>query len=122
MCIQDIKLARNAFPKSGKSSGLNGTDVLMLPADATRYSLSASFANGSVVDADYVVLFYVKVGTLIFPLIGLTADHPADTVTLLDVGLAITYEIWANKINGANDPSACCFDACFQAPIEETAK
>lgn len=118
MCKEDIRLARAAVPGDQKFVGTVNPDVLMLKANSERYSVMAAIDEINAGDTN-AVMVYAKSGARVFPLIGLSADHPAGVVSLVDVGNIICEEIWGHLISNTDDPSLYVAETRWDRTQEE---
>lgn len=102
MCKEDVRLARAASPGQSIATTAVATGMKVLAANPNRYSLHAAwvpFMDATLAHAGFIAAVQ---GTAIYPLIGLSNEHPAGHVTILDVGQLIEYEIWMYYNDNAN--------------------
>lgn len=95
MCKEDVRLSRAAVP--GDSVTVVPTAVMtqILKANPERYGLQAGINGVLTTAATGSCTVYAKNGNNLYPLIGLAQDHPAGVININNVGLIITYDIWA---------------------------
>lgn len=95
MCKEDIRLARAASPTQAKSVTPTAAGIIVLTANPNRYALSAKLDTAMDATMSGAVVLAARINGTYYPLIGLSKDHPADTVSLTDVGTMIEGEIFA---------------------------
>jgi hypothetical protein len=118
MCKEDVRLARAASPGQVYTGNPAAVLTRALPGNAERYSLAASLSTTVGYTTPGSCVVYASIGGLLFPLIGLSADHPAGTVNLLDVGSAIQSEIWVKYLQAIDAGNVTIAETKWDQPQE----
>lgn len=119
MCKEDIRLARAATSGTTFTAAAPAAAVRVLGADPNRYAVSAGIGVLTPLTLNVSCLIAAKVGGGYVPLIGLSADHPADRVSVNEVGNLIFEEIWF--VPAGSDPPTNLYVGCstFIQPLED---
>lgn len=119
MCIQDIKLARGASADAPAGNVIAAGVGQLLKANPERYAVSVAIVVAAPgVDA-VSVLVYARVGGKEWPLASLSGYDQSRVLSLVQVGQAITGEIWWSS-GGATLPAAIyAAESAFDQRLEE---
>ena len=118
MCKEDVRLARAAAPGKVYLGDPAGTLTKMLDGNHERYSLSLAFQNQVSNAATFAFVAYARVGDQLYPVLGISADHPMDRCTLYDVGQLIQAEIWGLFVDSDTDAGVYCAETRWNQPQE----
>lgn len=120
MCLQDIKLARAASPSQYSQPNFAvDVPIRVLVADLNRYSFSAWGWRSDGTLGYWQASFFVPIGEVEFPVGSMSKDHPGLVVNVVDLGQAVTGEIWMRVNSDGDPPTINVGDSAWNQPFEE---
>lgn len=119
MCKEDIRIARLASAKAPITALAGSIATMTLPGNPNRYALAVGITVADETVTKPNILVYSLFAGGKFPLAVLTNEHASATISLLDVGQAVTGQI-VFETKGAAEPTAYYLgETAFDAELDK---
>ncbi len=119
MCMQDVRIGRNASPGQQLSqTHASGDNLVYLKANPRRYSLHVVVTTTIAADT-FTGICYARINGKVFPLMPLASENNGGIATIQEAGQILLGDIWVSIPWATNDVVVSVAETEILVPDEE---